>query len=119
MKHLRITLCLALSVFFNTLAFSQMALPALPEDISPLLIGEKIPEMMLQNEKGEWVNRRLLFAGKPTVLISIGAAGVHIATSIFQKSAKLNKKFLLLGFRLLPSVRMPFKNWVKRWESKN
>ncbi len=45
------------------------AFPQKPEDISPLLYGEKIPEVTLLDASGKSVNLNLKVAEKPTILI--------------------------------------------------
>lgn len=67
---------LALFTFFvaaNT-SSAQMnnAMPNYPtnaEDISPLLIGEKLPEIMLADAIGKDVQLKKLLAAKPTILV--------------------------------------------------
>lgn len=101
MKLIRVTLCLALVMICQSMAFSQMALPAVPEDISPLLIGEKIPEMRLQNEKGEWVNIGLLMAGKPTVLIFYRGGWCPYCNRHLSEISEIEQKILALGFQII------------------
>ncbi len=101
MKLIRVTLSLALVLIFQSMAFSQMSLPALPEDISPLLIGEKIPEMRLQNEKGEWINTGLLMTGKPTVLIFYRGGWCPYCNQHLSEISEIEQKILALGFQII------------------
>ncbi len=48
----------SLAIFFilANLISAQSTIPENPEDISPLLIGEKLPDCNLVNEEGEIIN---------------------------------------------------------------
>lgn len=61
-------LFLFLGTFSNLLAQSIQT-PANPEDISPLLIGESLPNLILKNTDNQDVELSKLFAQKKTVLI--------------------------------------------------
>lgn len=50
-------------------AVSKTAVPSRPEDISPLLIGEKIPSVSLADQEGMMINLNAVVAMKPTVLV--------------------------------------------------
>lgn len=43
--------------------------PQKAEDISPLLVGEKIPMAMMMNQKGKMVDLNKMIAEKPTILV--------------------------------------------------
>ncbi len=53
----------------NNMAMSEMKYPQKAEDISPLLIGEKIPMAMLVDPSGKTVDLNKTVAEKPTILI--------------------------------------------------
>jgi peroxiredoxin len=66
MKHFLITL------FFTgitTILFSQSEIAADPTSISPLLIGEKIPDITLSDVSGKKVNLLELASQKPSVMV--------------------------------------------------
>lgn len=61
-----------LSICLTTLllAFTSVSeIPQKPEDISPLLIGETIPDVRLQTVEGSSVSLMAEVAKKPTVLV--------------------------------------------------
>lgn len=66
MKHFFTTL---LFTGITTLVFSQSEIPADPTAISPLLIGEKIPNITLFDVSGKKINLLELAAQKASVLV--------------------------------------------------
>lgn len=60
---------LALIVFLGSFTFYLSELPTKPEDISPLLIGESIPQVKLNTMENKSVSLNELVSQKPTVLI--------------------------------------------------
>lgn len=65
-------LLLGACLLFSTGAIAQQGnneAPQNPEDISPLLIGEKIPEASLLNATGKNFDLNLVVSQKPTILI--------------------------------------------------
>jgi hypothetical protein len=65
MKHFLITL---LFTGITTMLFSQSEIAADPTSISPLLIGEKIPDITLLDVSGKKVNLLELASQKPSVM---------------------------------------------------
>jgi len=55
------------SLCFSSIAFAQV--PKNAEDISPLLVGESIPDAMLLDYKGNQVALNSIIKNKPTVLV--------------------------------------------------
>lgn len=53
----------------NKMSMSEMMYPQKAEDISPLLVGEKIPMAMLMNASGKTVDLNKMVSEKPTILI--------------------------------------------------
>ncbi len=66
MKTLLLTSLLA-ALFAFSPAVSDI--PQNPEDISPLLVGETIPDVSLKTVSGELLNLRAEVAKKPTILV--------------------------------------------------
>jgi peroxiredoxin len=66
MKHFFITLVFS---GFTTLLFSQSDIAPEPTAISPLLIGEKIPNVTLSDVSGKKINLPDLASQKPSVLV--------------------------------------------------
>lgn len=66
----RHTMGLIVALLAPVWAFAESAAPAAsPEAVNPIAVGEKIPDVSVQNAKGEDVNLRALVAEKPTALI--------------------------------------------------
>ncbi len=65
MKHLLFSSLVALLFAFTT----GDSIPQKPEDISPLLIGETIPDIRLQSVGGQTVSLSGEVAKKPTILV--------------------------------------------------
>ncbi|NQD72443.1 AhpC/TSA family protein [Sphingobacterium shayense] len=53
----------------DKIAMGQHVYPQKAEDISPLLVGENIPMVMLMSQQGEVVDLNKMVAKKPTILI--------------------------------------------------
>jgi peroxiredoxin len=85
--------------FLSTKVFAQ--LPARPEDISPLLIGEKIPVANLKNEKGQTVSLASLLAEKPTVLIFYRGGWCPYCNKHLSDIAEAEAKILALGYQIV------------------
>lgn len=66
MKHFFITLLFA---GITTMLFSQSEIAAEPTAISPLLIGEKIPNITLSDVSGKKINLLEIAAKKPSVIV--------------------------------------------------
>jgi peroxiredoxin len=65
----RLSLPFVFILFSVQLSLAQMAIPEKPEDISPLLVGEKIPDVTLKNSSNESVNLLQKISEKKTVLV--------------------------------------------------
>ena len=65
MKKQSLLLLLPLLLAFTT----RFDVPQKPEDVSPLLVGETIPDVSVRNMAGESVSLKAEVAKKPTVLV--------------------------------------------------
>ncbi|GIV35856.1 MAG: peroxiredoxin [Cyclobacteriaceae bacterium] len=64
------TAFLYMAAFFGSISlYAQQNVPLNPADISPLLIGEQIPDVKLQNAQGEQVSLLRVVNQKPSVLV--------------------------------------------------
>lgn len=94
---------LFLSSLFCLLFFvvhAQNTLPAKPEDVSPLLIGEKVPGLLLANEKGEKTDLGQLFSAKPTVLIFYRGGWCPYCNKHLSEIGEAESKILALGYQI-------------------
>jgi peroxiredoxin len=70
LKSILVLIAITASILLGVVLSAQsQTVPASPTDISPLLIGERIPAITLSDAKGKAVQLKQLVALKPTVLI--------------------------------------------------
>ncbi|MDX2305473.1 MAG: peroxiredoxin-like family protein [Microscillaceae bacterium] len=69
MKKLYFLSFLVLSAFLVGFAFYHAENPDKPEDVSPLLVGEVVPDVLLQTLEGQEVSLKEKLSQKQTVLI--------------------------------------------------
>lgn len=69
MKKLYFLSFLVLSAFLVGFAFYHSENPDKPEDVSPLLVGEVVPDVLLQTLEGQEVSLKEKLSQKQTVLI--------------------------------------------------
>lgn len=97
---MRTLLCLTLALnLFTALTFAQ--LPQTPNDISPLLIGEKIPEVSLLNSENKTINLKDLFKEKPTVLIFYRGGWCPYCNAHLGKIGEAENEILELGYQVI------------------
>jgi peroxiredoxin len=90
-----------LLLFCGFSGWAQPLLPAKPEDISPLLIGEKVPAASLQNNKGEKADLLSLMAAKPTVLIFYRGGWCPYCNQHLSQIGEAETKILAMGYQIL------------------
>ncbi len=97
MKKISIT---ALTVILaSTIVFAQ--LPANPEDISPLLIGEKLPDITIKNIDGKEISTSTLWAGKNTMLIFYRGGWCPYCNTQLNQLSLIEKDIIELGYQLV------------------
>lgn len=90
--------------FFFLLPFSlwaQSELPAKPEDISPLLIGEMVPDLQLTQMDGSSTDFRALLNGKKTILIFYRGGWCPYCNSHLSELQKIEPKLKELGYQII------------------
>lgn len=95
----RITITILSLVLMNTLAFAQ--LPANPEDVSPLLIGEKLPDVTVRNLEGKEISSNSLWAGKNTILIFYRGGWCPYCNTQLSQLSLIEKDIIELGYQLV------------------
>lgn len=96
MKYFFIILLLSL------LPFGLRAqLPEKAEDISPLLIGEEVPALVLRTAAGEPVNTDSLFRGKQTILLFYRGGWCPYCNLHLSEVGKNEKALLDLGYQIV------------------
>jgi len=93
---------LFLSLFFFMLLLATKAQIAdKAENISPLLIGEKIPEASLVTTKGESVQFSKIISEKPSVLIFYRGGWCPFCNMHLAEIGKIEKEILDLGYQII------------------
>jgi len=95
LKILSIALCLP---FF---ALAQSDLPVKPEDISPLLIGETVPDIQLTQMDGSSTNIGTVLSGKKTILIFYRGGWCPYCNSHLSDLQKIEPKLKELGYQII------------------
>lgn len=76
-------------------------LPTKAENVSPLLIGEQIPEVTLQNNEGKQVELHSLLKQKPTVLVFYRGGWCPFCNIQLSGLAMVEKQVLDLGYQII------------------
>lgn len=83
----------------TTSVFGQ--LPEKPEDISPLLIGEKIPSVTVQGINGENISTEKLFRDGKTILIFYRGGWCPYCNTQLSQLQTIEKDLIGLGYKIL------------------
>jgi len=89
---------LVLSLFVNFVIAQN---PAKPEDISPLLIGEKVPEATLTNQKGEKIDFQKLIKKKPSIIIFYRGGWCPYCNLQLAGIQEIEEDLLNLGYQII------------------
>lgn len=95
LKILSFALCLP---FF---ALAQSDLPAKPEDIAPLLIGEMVPDLQLTQMDGSSTDVGTVLSGKKTILIFYRGGWCPYCNSHLSDLQKIEPKLKELGYQII------------------
>ena len=93
------TISLLLFMFVSSLVFTQV--PENPEDVSPLLVGEKIPEVMITNLNGDDVSLQQILKEKPTVLVFYRGGWCPYCSNQLSGLAEIENEVLSEGFQIV------------------
>ncbi len=93
------TISLLLFMFVSSLVFTQV--PENPEDVSPLLVGEKIPEAMITNLNGDDVSLQQILKEKPTVLVFYRGGWCPYCNNQLSGLAEIENEVLSEGFQIV------------------
>ena len=93
------TISLLLFMFVSSLVFSQV--PENPEDVSPLLVGEKIPEAIITNLNGNDVSLQQILKEKPTVLVFYRGGWCPYCNNQLSGLAEIENEVLSEGFQIV------------------
>ncbi len=98
MKHLPILL---LFWQITLSSYAQEEIPAEPTDISPLLIGEKIPGLHLKDISGKSVNLPELVAQKPTLIIFYRGGWCPYCNLHLSELQTIEADIMKLGYQII------------------
>ncbi|WP_347925377.1 peroxiredoxin-like family protein [Pontimicrobium sp. SW4] len=87
--------------FLTSILTIDAQTPQNPEDISPLLIGEKLPEAILLDENGESVNLNEEIAKKNTVLVFYRGGWCPYCNMQLAGLAESEAAILELGYQII------------------
>jgi peroxiredoxin len=88
-------------VTVTTVANAQNAVPKSATDIAPLLIGEKIPEIILKSSENTDVQLADLLKKKKSVLVFYRGGWCPYCNMHLQAMAEAEKQILDLGFQII------------------
>lgn len=75
--------------------------PLRPEDISPLLVGEKIPKLTLSNAKGESIDLNKAVAEKPTILVFYRGGWCPFCSKQLAGLQEIQKDLTDMGYQVI------------------
>ncbi len=93
-------LCIAL-LAFGLLVQAQNELPKSATDIAPLLIGEKIPNLILKSAEDKEFNLKDLFKQKRTILVFYRGGWCPYCNLHLSALAEAEKELLELGYQIV------------------
>ena len=88
----------------------QHSIPLVAEDISPILIGEKLPNANFQNVDGKSVQLRTLLEEKPTVLVFYRGGWCPYCNVQLSGLVEIEEDILELGYQILAISPDDYKN---------
>lgn len=88
-------------LFFSVLASAQTELPKTATDISPLLIGEKIPNLTLKSVDGNDINLSDAFSKKRTILVFYRGGWCPYCNVQLAALGQSEKELLDLGYQII------------------
>ncbi len=88
-------------LFFSLIASAQTDLPKLPTGISPLLVGEKIPNLTLKSVDNTAVNLLDLIGKKRTVLVFYRGGWCPYCNIQLSALGESEKELLDLGYQII------------------
>ena len=89
---------------------NQQSIPLVAEDISPILIGEKLPNANFQNVDGKSVQLRTLLEEKPTVLVFYRGGWCPYCNVQLSGLVEIEEDILELGYQILAISPDDYKN---------
>jgi len=101
-------LLLSLLVLFGCSNISSI--PIVAEDISPILIGETLPNASLENERGKYVQLKAILEEKPTVLVFYRGGWCPYCNVQLSGLVEIEKDIIELGYQIIAISPDDYKN---------
>ena len=89
---------------------NQLSIPLVAEDISPILIGEKLPNANFQNPEGEYVQLKAVLEEKPTVLVFYRGGWCPYCNVQLSGLVEIEEDVLELGYQIVAISPDDYKN---------
>ena len=89
---------------------NQLSIPLVAEDISPILIGEKLPNANFQNAEGEYVQLKAVLEEKPTVLVFYRGGWCPYCNVQLSGLVDIEEDVLELGYQIVAISPDDYKN---------
>ena len=99
--------------------FIETSIPLVAEDISPILIGETLPNAYFQNAEGEPVQLKAILEEKPTVLVFYRGGWCPYCNVQLSGLVEIEKDILRLGYQIVAISPDDFKNLQSTIENNN
>ena len=92
---------LGLTLLLTAFAAAPVEIPQKPEDISPLLVGETIPDLSVAGIDGKAVNLKAEVAKKPTVLVFYRGGWCPFCNKQLAELRTLEPELTKMGYQML------------------
>ena len=89
---------------------NQSSIPLVAEDISPILIGETLPNANFQNSEGEYVQLKALLGEKPTLLVFYRGGWCPYCNVQLSGLVEIEEDVLKLGYQIVAISPDDYKN---------
>ncbi|MGD1841468.1 MAG: peroxiredoxin-like family protein [Thermonemataceae bacterium] len=102
MQKIPYFLCLAFMLFsFQPVQVTEEPVPTKPEDVSPLLIGEQVPDLMVEDLAGKKQSLKALVAKQKTILIFYRGGWCPFCNKHLAALGKLEEKLRADGYQIV------------------
>ncbi len=104
------SISLAILFILTNLLSAKAQIPLNPEDISPLLIGEKIPDCNLINKEGATINLSDKMKKMNTVLVFYRGGWCPYCNMQLSALAESEERIIMLGYQIIAVSPDDFRN---------
>lgn len=104
---------------FASISNINAQIPKNAEDISPLLIGERLPKASFQNTEGDSINLKTIVEEKPTVLVFYRGGWCPYCNLQLSGLIEIEEDILALGYQIVAISPDDFNNLQTTVEKDN